>query len=339
VIDLIVAGGGPVGLATAILARQAGLDVTVVEPRKGCIDKACGEGLMPGALAELRALDVDPPGMDLAGIRYLSGSGDAQARFRAGTGRGVRRTVLHGELQERAREMGVRWRSGKVTELTHRRDFVETSGLRARYLIGADGLHSQVRRRAGLEGRARGPRRYGLRQHFQIAPWTDLVEVHWLPDHEVYVTPVGDDTVGIAVLGRNPLDLGATIAQLPRLAALLGAAAPASDLRGAGPFRHSPTGRVAGRVLLVGDASGYVDALTGEGLRVGFAQARAAVGAVVAGRPDRYEREWRQLTRSSRSVTNTLLWVAGRPAIRPLIVPAAQALPGAMGVLVDRIAA
>lgn len=337
-IDLIVAGGGPVGLATAILARLVGLDVAVVEPRRGVVDKACGEGLMPGALADLQALGVDPAGNDLAGIRYISGSRSAQARFRSGPGRGVRRTVLHSALHERARDVGVTMIAGRVTELSQDGGAVEAAGLRAGSLIGADGLHSHVRRAAGLQGPARGGRRFGLRQHFAVAPWSDLVEVHWLADQEVYVTPVGPDTVGVAVLGGGPLDLDRAIAALPELAGRLAGSAAASPVRGAGPLRQSTTGRVAGRVLLVGDAAGYVDALTGEGLRVGFAQARAAVDAVAADRHDTYELAWTRMTRTSRSVTEALLWVSARPGLRPMIVPAARRLPGAMGVLVDRIA-
>ena len=87
-IDLIVAGGGPVGLATAITAAMADLEVVIVEPRVGVIDKACGEGLMPSGLARLNTLGIDPDGVDLAGIRYLSGSRVAQANFSAGPGRG-----------------------------------------------------------------------------------------------------------------------------------------------------------------------------------------------------------------------------------------------------------
>ncbi len=87
-IDLIVAGGGPVGLMTAIHARLRGLDVTVVELRPGPIDKACGEGLMPDALARLQVVGVDPPGLDFFGIRYIAKGAVAEARFRSGPGRG-----------------------------------------------------------------------------------------------------------------------------------------------------------------------------------------------------------------------------------------------------------
>ena len=61
--DVLIAGGGPAGLASAINARQQGLSVIVAEPRDNPIDKACGEGLMPGGLAALAALGVDPGGM------------------------------------------------------------------------------------------------------------------------------------------------------------------------------------------------------------------------------------------------------------------------------------
>jgi flavin-dependent dehydrogenase len=70
--DLLVVGGGPGGLATALHARRHGLSVIVAEPRPDPIDKACGEGLMPGGLAELASLGVDPAGMPFRGIAYVS---------------------------------------------------------------------------------------------------------------------------------------------------------------------------------------------------------------------------------------------------------------------------
>src|ERR1700728_2018691 len=99
-IDVLVAGGGPVGLATAIGCALAGLSVTVAEPRAAPVDKACGEGVMPAAVRRLATLGVTPDGYPLHGIRYLDESHQAEATFRDGNGLGVRRTVLHAALAE-----------------------------------------------------------------------------------------------------------------------------------------------------------------------------------------------------------------------------------------------
>ena len=337
-IDVLVVGAGPVGLATAVGARLAGLDVAVVEPRGGPIDKACGEGLMPDALARLRRLGIDPVGVDFEGIRYLRDGHRAEARFSHGPGRGVRRTELHDAMARRAADLGVPVVDGRVDAITQDADGIEAAGIRARYLVGADGLHSTVRRLLGLEGTtARNPR-FGIRQHYAVTPWTDLVEVYWLADCEVYVTPVAERSVGVAVLGGAPLSLDLAVARLPLLAERLSGAEPSSRRRGAGPLRQVTTARTRGRALLVGDAAGYVDALTGEGLRVGFAEAEAAVQAVVAGDPNRYEAEWGSITRSYRWLTNGLLWTGSRPHLRPMIVPAAQRLPFAFRRIVDSLA-
>lgn len=340
--DLIVVGGGPVGLACAIEARLAGLDVLVIEPRAAPIDKACGEGLMPGSLAALHRLGVDPPGRTLAGIAYVAEGTRVEHRFRERPGRGVRRTVLHDSLARRCADLGARTVTDRVTGVESTRDGVVLAvaggELRAPWAIAADGLHSPVRRLLGLDGRVqRGARRrFGVRRHYAIEPWTDLVEVHWSAAVEAYVTPVDDRTVGVAVLGPRPLDQEAAVAAIPELADRLRGAAYASGTRGAGPLLQRSRARSAGRVLLAGDASGYVDALTGEGMRVGFAQARAAVAAVLAEDTAQYERAWRATTRDFRMLTTGLV-VTARSRLRPRIVPIAAAEPSIFGSIIERL--
>ncbi|MFE3742469.1 NAD(P)/FAD-dependent oxidoreductase [Streptomyces sp. NPDC059134] len=329
-IDLLVAGGGPAGLATAVHAALAGLETVVIEPRPTPVDKACGEGVMPAGVRALAALGLEPPdGQALRGIRYVHGAHRAEAPFDAGPGLGVRRTALHAALARRAEETGVRTVTGRVGDIEQSADAVTAAGLRARWLVAADGLHSPVRRGLGLELPGRGPRRYGQRRHYRLAPWTDFVEVHWSAtgeDGEAYVTPVAGDLVGVAVLSTVRRGYDDHLAAFPDLRARL-AGAPAGTVRGAGPLRRRVRHRSAGRVLLVGDAAGYVDALTGEGIALALASARAAVRCLRAGRPQEYERTWRALTRRHRLLTEGLLRVTGRPAGARLLVPAAARAP------------
>lgn len=337
-VDVIVVGGGPIGLAAAIEARMRSLSVVVVEPRSSAIDKACGEGLMPGAVPALARLGVDPQGFPLRGVSYRDATRRVDHLFSSGEGRGVRRTTLHAALHARAVSLGVEFADARVDSLSQGAETVTVAGIAGRYLLGADGLHSSVRRLAGLE-RAISPggRRFGLRRHFAMEPESDLIEVYWTPTVEAYLTPVGDGVVGIAVLGRPGANFAASIASIPQLERRIRGRSPASSLRGAGPFRQRTTSRVAGRVMLVGDASGYVDAITGEGIRVGLAQARAAIECVAADVPRRYERAWSSSTRDFRVLTGGLVGVAMSP-LRGAIVPAAASLPQVFGAVVERLA-
>lgn len=341
-IDLLIVGGGPIGLAAAIEAALAGLSVVVVEPRSTPIDKACGEGVMPGAVPLLTRLGVQPAGHPFAGIGYYGPSRSVEHRFAGGTGLGVRRTVLHAALAERANALGVEFVAGRVDALQQHAGSVTVSVggavIPSRWLLGCDGLHSTVARLAGLVLPApAGRRRYGIRQHYALKPWSDLVEVHYGPTAELYVTPVAKDLVGVAMLGPQGADFETALAAIPVIVERLAGAGAASERRGAGPFRQRTRARTAGRVMLVGDASGYVDALTGEGLRVGLAQASAAIAALVAGDAVRYEREWRAVTRDSRMLTAGLVAWAGSP-LRGGIVPAAARAPKLFGAVVERLA-
>ncbi|MEU9127610.1 NAD(P)/FAD-dependent oxidoreductase [Kitasatospora sp. NPDC048540] len=332
-IDLLVVGGGPAGLATAIRAAGAGLRAVVAEPRPAPVDKACGEGLMPSAVGALDELGVRVSGHPLRGIRYLdatTGRG-ATAEFRGGPGLGVRRTALHTALAERAAELAVPVLPVQVREFQQGRFTVTAAGLTCRHLVAADGLHSPVRRALGLHrppGPAAPPARYGLRRHYRLAPWSDLVEVHWSPQAEAYVTPLAPDLVGVALLTADRAPYQEQLARFPVLAGRLAGAAACTPVRGAGPLRQRVRARVHGRVLLVGDAAGYLDALTGEGVSVALASAQALVRCVAAGRPADYERAWRRASRSYRLLTGSLLWARQQPLLAQRIVPAAVRLPG-----------
>ncbi|GII65972.1 oxidoreductase [Sphaerisporangium krabiense] len=336
-IDVLVAGGGPAGLATAIHAALAGMEAVVVEPRAAPVDKACGEGLMPTGAAALRALGVTAPGHPLRGIVYADGRHRVGAEFRHGTGLGVRRTTLHAALAGRAAEVGVKLVPGRVEGLRQYGDHVEAAGMRARWLVAADGLHSPLRALLGLELPVRAPRRYGQRRHYRLAPWTDFVEVHWARGGEAYVTPVADDLVGVAVLSGERRRYDEHLAAFPHLLARLDGPA-ATPVRGAGPLRRRVRARVAGRVLLVGDAAGYVDALTGEGVSLGLTSARALVACLRAGRPQAYEGAWRRLSLRHRLLTEALLAARRRPGTAGLVVPAARRLPAVFAAAVNALA-
>ena len=336
-IDVLVAGGGPVGLATAIEAARRGLQVTVAEPRTDPVDKACGEGLMPGAVQRLATLGVHPVGMPITGIRYLAGPLQAEASCANGPGLGVRRTSLHAALTARAAALGVRRLARPVDDIVEEDGWVEAAGERCRWLVAADGLHSPIRRRLGLDRPSRGPRRYGLRAHYGIAPWTSLVEVHWCGDAEAYVTPLQPDLVGIAILGERSKPYPRWLADFPALAERLGGRQPVAQIRGAGPLRQRCDTPRRGRVLFVGDAAGYVDALTGEGITTGLACAEALVDCIVADRPQDYPRAWRRATRRYRLLTGALVHAATIPPLRRHIVPAARRWPRVFALAVDRI--
>ncbi len=341
--DVVVVGGGPVGLACAVRAARAGLSVVVVERRTPPVDKACGEGLMPGGVRELELLGVDVPGRDLTGIRYTDGRRDVAVAFGHGTGRGVRRTTLADGLGGAAAAAGVPVLHLTAAGLSQDDDGVTldvdgAAPLRARYLLAADGLHSPLRHALGLDRPVRSANRHGLRRHVRLAPWDDHVQVHWGPTAEAYVTPVSDDLVGVALLTRERVGFDDLLPQFPLLAARLAGSEQVGSTRGAGPLRRRSTHRVHGRVLLVGDAAGYVDALTGEGVALGLVQARCAVEAVVSGELGGYERRWRQVNRRYAVLTAGLVTATRFAPVRRAIVPAAAALPAVFGAAVRELA-
>ena len=346
--DLVVVGGGPAGLATALGARQAGFDVVVLDRSRPVIDKACGEGLMPDAAAHLRGLGVElGPGdsFPFRGIRYLDGEVLAEGTFPGAGGLGVRRLALHQALVRRAEEAGVRllWgvkAQGLASGAGGSYEGIETDQglIRARWIAGADGLLSKVRRWADLEkgpgGLSEKSRRFGVRRHYTLAPWSDFVEVYWGPGCEAYVTPVGPELVGVAMLwSGEKLGFDDLLERFPALRERLAGAPHASRDRGAGPLHQRVRGVHRANLALVGDAAGYLDAITGEGLAVAFHQSAALIAVLRQGSFAGYAAASRRIHRLPDAMTSLMLSLERRPWLRARAVRALAAEPALFSLL------
>lgn len=324
--DVVILGGGPAGLATAIALRARGADCLVVEALapgsdEAGIDKSCGEGLMPDALRSLERLGVKMTAQDgppFRGIRFSNGHNRAQASFPRHFGLGVRRTHLHRLLIARAQRAGVRLAWNTHARLVDRCSLLlDGEPLHYRWLVGADGQSSSVRRWAGLDSTCSERMRFGFRRHYQVQPWSDFVEVHWGPMGQVYITPVAANCVCVAFVTRDMrFDRANYLAAYPELDARLRGAPLVSRERGAATATRKLRRVTAGNIALVGDASGSVDAVTGEGLAIAFHQAIALADAITEGNLAEYQQRHRALARLPHAMAQLLLTMDRWPSMQ-----------------------
>ena len=334
--DVGVVGGGPAGLVAALALRQRGLTVRVYE-RRGQdaeigLDKPCGEGLMPGCVTGLKSLGVDlsQAGLPFQGIEYRDESSSARALFRQSPGLGVRRTELSKRLHRAALEAGVEVMHGESVDCRRQgaRFVLESANvtITPQLIVAADGLTSKVREAVGLARNTRGSRRFGVRRHYRVPPWSDVVEVTWGRHSEAYVTPVSDDSIGVAILWTEGAMVGrplfdSLLEHFPELAQRL-RDCEGSAPRGCGPLRQGVHGVVRANVALIGDASGYVDAITGEGLSLAVAQSpqlASAAGRFVRGDNGAlrdYERQQAGMRRLPERLTEATLLLSRFPRLR-----------------------
>jgi flavin-dependent dehydrogenase len=330
--DVFIVGGGPAGLAAAIAARTKGLRVMVADGAKPPITKACGEGLLPDALKALDTLGVElreADGTVLAGIRFADERSSVSARFPDGTGLGVRREILHQRMMERAEDCGVsfRWNT-PVTGLYEEGVVAGGNKIRARWVIGADGGQSRVRRWCGLGNLLGQRRRFAFRVHYLLEPWSDFTEIHWGKGAQAYVTAVGPQEICVVLISnRADLRFEEALRGFPILSSRLKSAAHVGPERGAvtGMFHLERVYRK--NVALIGDASGSVDAITGEGLSLSFRQATALADALAAEDLERYQAAHRGLFRRPRLMGQLLLLLDRQDGLRERTLRALEAAP------------
>lgn len=317
-VEVVVVGAGPAGLGVAVSLAARGREVLVLDRATFPRDKVCGDFMGPGAVAALGRLGLlaalsPSVARPLAGMRLTVARAPAPVVGRydaAHRGLAACRRDLDAALLAAVRARGVRVlegvqvtdllrdRGGAVAGIRALRDRAPVE-VRARLVVGADGRHSVVARRLGLVRPLRaGHGRFAVRA-FVADPMAlppgaaGLGEMHLgeaglycgvsaLPDGRASVCFVTD--AGRLPRGREALGVwyDAQVAGFPAVAARLAGARRVSDVEALGPLEVRVAGAVADGVLLVGDAAGFFDPLTGEGMQAALRGAELA--AETAGR-------------------------------------------------------
>lgn len=291
-----------------LLLRRAGLDVELLEQAGFPRDKPCGEAMLPPGAAVLCSAGVDLGALgfpSVGGTRFrLPGRGWVRAQM-AGPAYGVRRLRLDAHLADLARARTQHPVTGARRDREGWLLTTRNGTVRAPLVVACDGLHSPLRRQWGWE-RRRPPRgRYGLVGHLE-APGHAVREIviTLLGDRETYLAPAGEDELLLAVLGeRGTLrDRGRSVEDSylaardlahPELASL----SLLGRVHGAGPFGVSPLEVARDGAYLCGDAAGFLDPLTGDGMSAGLLQA-AHLAGLLGGRTERPEDRYRAHLRS-----------------------------------------
>ncbi len=353
--DVVVVGAGLVGCALAASLAGRGVDVVLIDRKSSARAKVCGEGLMPRGVSCLAALGlleevVSAGARPFSGIRWRAGGAVATGRFPGGgVGLGVRRDDLDARMRARASAVCRVMAPVKVLRVGAPGEVLTDCGpVQGRLVIGADGLHSVVRRTAGLAGKPTLRPRYGARLHWTLRDHedADVVEVLVGPDAELYLTPTGPSEINVAFLleerparalsGDLPGGLGRLLDSFPAMNDLRSRATVVTEPALVGPLRQACAGVSANRLLLVGDAAGFLDGITGEGMSLGLLAAERmtdfVTAALAADRLDavhlgKWDPVWRELRRDHVAMTELVLWWVRHPFLARRIVQRLGARP------------
>lgn len=358
--DVAVIGAGPAGAAAALRAARAGLVVGLFEPQ-AMPDKPCGEGILPSGVRALRDLGLErllENGHALSRIRYVLASGRELEISLPAAGLSLERPLLSAAL------MSALEREARITRLDRRVSTERSTpgflvrcaqeAWAARTLIAADGLSGSAADwlRGALPGsRPAMAKRYGVRARAEVRAPLEHVEVHLGWTSEVYLTPLGQGRVNVAVLlagvpgGERSSSawLAAALEEHPRAARLLGEWVTAPEARAL--ERAVPRRVAAGGAFLAGDAAGGVDPVLGCGVAIalatGLGAARAAQGVLSRG-SGAEERAYadlvRQETRFRRALANGLLLLARHPRMQAGVARFLRTWPAAGAGLARRVA-
>ena len=319
--DVFIAGGGPAGLATGIAIRQRGLRVVLADPAQPPIDKACGEGLMPNTVASLKALGLKLcpwNAIPFRGIRFVNEELAAEGAFIDSYGLGIRRTILHKSLVERAVEAGVQCLWGeRVTGIAGGEACWTRAGCDVAGSLLQMGKTLRFENgRVWIADSRRKPAT-GSGSTSASHPGRILWKLHWGSNCQIVVTPVRPDEVCLVVTSRSPrIRLREALLEFPEITRRLKGASPITRDLGAVAALRVLRRVCLGRVALVGDASGSVDSLTGEGLGLAFRQAEALAEAIACGDLTRYQVAHRRINRVPEIMSRLLLALENRRRLR-----------------------